>query len=117
LASKISSNTCSVVSATEPSDARVHVEDVNPSVLLAHLLEQGVEFGGLRDIGGDRNTVRAEFFLSVADGLRAAPGYDYLRASLMNCLAAARPIPLVPPVMRTILFVNRLIAFLPLSGR
>jgi hypothetical protein len=40
------------------------------------------EIGGLRDIGGDRDTIRVKLFLSVADGPRAAPGHDNVGALL-----------------------------------
>jgi hypothetical protein len=55
--------------------------------------EQGVEFSRLRDIGGDRNNIRAELFLSVADGPRAAPGHDDLGALLdeLSCGCEADP--------------------------
>jgi hypothetical protein len=68
-------------------------------------LEQGVEFGGLRDIGGDRDTIRAEPLLSVADGLRAAPNHDDLGALLDE---ASQPVPQLfqpgPQLLRPQLF-------------
>jgi len=60
----------------------IWVEDVDPFVLLAYLPEQGVEFCRLRDIGRDRDAIRAELFLSITDGLRTAPNHDHLGALL-----------------------------------
>ena len=73
---------------------RVRVEDINPSVLLTDLLEQRIKLVRLRDIGCDRDTIGADLVLSIAYGLRTVA--TTLAPSLMNCFAAARPIPLVP---------------------
>ena len=62
--------------------ARIHVEDINPSVLLTDLLEQRIKLARFGDIGSDRDTIGADLLLSVAHGPRTAPGHDDFGAFL-----------------------------------
>jgi hypothetical protein len=56
-------------------------------------LEDGIKFDGLRDIGGDCDTIRANLFLSVTDGPLTAPDHDDCGALLDVCaMSAFRPI-------------------------
>jgi hypothetical protein len=74
-------------------DARIRVEDVNPSVPLVHQLEQGVELGGFRDIRSNRETIRAKLFLSRGGGLRVTPGHNDLGTLLDELLCRSKADP------------------------
>ena len=48
--------------------ARIHLEDINPSVLLTDMLEQRIKLARFGDIGSDRDTIGTDLLLSVAHG-------------------------------------------------